>query len=262
MAELPDKRKSTTGSGMQAAVSTAALLRSLADPNVEIRRAAVQAALKMRDYRAVEPLLAVMHSKDASDRIDAARALASVTPRKECYPSVYATLRDPDPFIRAAVGRTLGKWGNRESIPWLIRALCDHEIEVRKVVAKALSRLGEVRWEKWLADSPQFGLKSGMTREQHLINTLTNDLRNAPSYQARACAAQAMPHFQNPQIMTELVRALSDDHAEVRKAATQALGQTKDRNAMKKLIHMLDDKDEGVRKAAIEALDKLDAIPE
>src|SRR5947208_2865 len=81
------------------------------------------------------------------------------------------------------------------------------------------------------------------TREQHLLNTLTDDLRNAPSPTQRACAALTMPLFRNAQVVTELVRALSDDSPDVRKAASEALGRAGDRNVMKKLIHMLDDKD-------------------
>jgi HEAT repeat protein len=262
MAEAPKYSKSVTSSGAQTSIANASLMKSLASDNNEIRQAAIQTAMRMRDRRGIEPLMAILKGRDADARLDAARVLATIPSHADSLPLLYEALKHPDPFVRAAVGRTLGKWGAREAIPILIRTLTDHETEVRNTVAKALGRLGEVRWEKWLASAPQFGLKSGITREQHLLNTLADDLRNAPSAQQRAAAAAALPLFTNPQVVTELVRALADDNALVRKAAVDGLGNSGVKDAMKKLIHMLDDADESVRNATIAALDKLDVLPE
>jgi len=262
MAEAPKYSKAVTSSGNQQSIANASLMRSLASDSEEIRNAAIQTALKMRDRRGIEPMVAIIKGRDADARLDAARVIATLPCHKESLPLLYEALKHNDPFVRAAIGRTLGKWGAAESIPNLIRALADHETEVRNTVVKALGRLGDVRWEKWLATAPQFGLKSGLTREQHLLNTLSEDLRSSPSVPQKVIAAQTLTLFRNPQVVTELVRALGDDSPLVRKAAVDALGDAGDKHAMKKLIHMLDDADESVRNATMTALDKLDVLPE
>lgn len=263
MAESPktSKRPSAAPADAQPTMGNSSLLRSLASPSDEIRKAAVMTALKMRDRRAIEPLLMILKGKDADARLHAARSLALIPSHAESLPLLYDALKHNDAFVRAAVGRTLGKWGLRESVPWLIRALTDHESEVCNVVVKALGRLGEVRWEKWLSAAPKFGHKTGVTREQHLLNTLSEDLRNAPSPQQRVLAAQALVLFRSPQVVSELERALGDGIAEVRTSAVESLGKAGDKRVMNKLIHMLDDTEKSVRSAAKAALDTLDALP-
>src|SRR5438094_392536 len=123
MAENPKSVKpAASGSGLQAAISNAGLMRSLASESPEIRQAAIQTALRMRDANAIEPLLFILQSKDATARMDAARALPLVH-AKNSVPQISALLTHQDPFVRAAIGRTLGKWGFREAIPALIRAM-------------------------------------------------------------------------------------------------------------------------------------------
>src|SRR5947208_2864 len=74
MAEKPKVGKTVaSSSGMQAAISNAGLMRSLASENSEIREAATQQALKMRDGRAIEPLLFILQSKDDDARTTSAQ---------------------------------------------------------------------------------------------------------------------------------------------------------------------------------------------
>jgi HEAT repeat protein len=123
---------------------------------------------------------------------------------------------DPEPAVRAAAGRALGRLGEREALPDLIEALEDASPDVRVVAAAALWRL------------PDPAAVPALMRR-------TADAESA----VREWSAQALGVIGDSRATPEVARLLSDPERAVRVAAVLSLGRIGDGAALEPLVGYL-----------------------
>jgi HEAT repeat protein len=128
-----------------------ALVRTLADYDVQVRRASSQALgnLGIEAESAVPALRASTNDPEESVRYAATDAIMSIEKavqalRTVTMPGAIAELGDADAVVRALAASRLGDIGPRaaEAVPALIGCLADREAEVRRASAIALGQLG------------------------------------------------------------------------------------------------------------------------
>lgn len=174
-----------------------------------------------------------LKSKDAAERAAAANEMGrrGYRFRKEISDMLRPLLRaDPDPVVRAAAGRALGRLGARESVPDLVRALGDASADVRVVAAAALWRLPDPS-----ATAP-------------LLERVKD-----PDRAVREWAALALGVIGDRRAVPEMVRLLADPERSVRLAAVRSLGRIGDPEGLEPVLKYLrsgkrdqEEKEEGV----------------
>jgi HEAT repeat protein len=233
------------------------LLELLRDQFPAVREAAAKALGTGGSGKAAEPLLKACLDKDVRVRTAAGQALSELVAGDQPLAPVIRALEDQGAFMRAVAARTLGKWGRREAIPALINAVCDREGEVRKVVVKALKRLGEQQWLMWVDGGPHDFTRLANGHDPRALPPLLKALDD-PLWRVRAAVARGLAKYDDDVVLPALLKHLKDEHGEVRAAAAETLGLLGDRRAMESLLYLLDDKEPGVRDAAAKALDRID----
>jgi HEAT repeat protein len=149
-----------------------------------------------------------LKSSQAADRAAAANEMGrrGYRFRKEIAELLRPLLRtDPEPAVRAAAGRALGRLGAREAVPDLIAALSDSSADVRVVAAAAIWRLPDPAATAPLLDRVKDSDKA-----------------------VREWAALALGVIGDKRAVPELVKLLGDPERAVRLAAVRSLGRVGD----------------------------------
>ncbi len=122
--------------------ATDALLVALADPQPTGRWHAAMGALERMGEPSVAPLVAMISSRDANARRNAAQALGWIQSSSATEALVYALKNDGDVAVRAQAAWALGEIGDPVAQRALERAqLRDSAVEVQTAAEWALSRL-------------------------------------------------------------------------------------------------------------------------
>jgi HEAT repeat protein len=218
-----------------------ALAVALGDPEVSVRRAAIEAATQHTgNPRAREAILAALGDKAAEVRLDAARVLAAYPyPWDEAVEPLMTALRDKEPQVRAAAAVALGRQPSAKdqgAIDPLLAALKDQVAEVRAPAARALGRM----------------------RDGRALDPLLAALKD-PDASVRAAAAAALGGITDPRALDAAIAALKEDpDPRVRSGAAKGLGEMKDPGAVEPLAARLrEEKIASVRGAIAEALYKV-----
>lgn len=174
-------------------------------------------------------------------RLDAIEALETLErTAAPAVPALAQALADPNPFVRWAAARTLGKMGAIEpalTVPPLARLLFDPDLNVRLASALALDRFGPAA-EAAVPALIRATRASDAVEREAAIRTLAGIGTGAQS---------AVP---------ALAAALSDQDHHVRQVAAEVLGRfgALATSAEPALRQALDDPDPDVRRAASDAL--------
>ena len=247
-----------------------ALVPLAGDPSPAVREAVTQSFGALRDPVAVATLRTLLDDADDGVRISAARALGTIPGEAAMSALVDVGLRDEDESVRqqvvrvvsehgehdaiarlermleagsstesdrAVAARTLGDLGCPSSVPALIEALGDPDVEVRSIVAHSLGRIG--------ADDPRAleALAARFAREGHGIVKI--DLAWNLALGGDRSGVGAVRNL------------LFDGEEEVRAEAARALGEIGDNSDVALLERALGDKKGLVRQEAGKSLEKL-----
>lgn len=219
-----------------------AFIHALRDNDTEVRRAAQQALIAAGDRTLPSVFDALKDTNDiareAAARIVLALAGAPYDLSKP-HPAMMrhqAELIDiaksPHSEVRRAAVETLGRLGNRSSVPVLLDALADGDAAVRALATRALRRIGDAR----------------------LIPALVGMLSDSDAA-VRMATVEALRGFKDPRAVTALIAALSDHEPSVRAMATRKLASLKDlSSATAALVQLLRDPSAWVRETVIEVL--------
>ncbi len=131
-------------------------MAQLADPDPQVRQAAVKALGQPGDARARPALLALLTNQKQSARLRLAalRALVRLA-QPHPLPHLLTALQDPSVQVRkAAVNALIHLKDPNAVVAWIV-ALSDTDFEIRRRAAEALEKLGDTRAvAPLLADSP------------------------------------------------------------------------------------------------------------
>jgi HEAT repeat protein len=215
-------------------------LEALAIPVVEgekdprLRLAAVELVVEWKLQRMLPTLAKVLEDPDPDLRVAAARAIGRLAGR-EYANQIIRALQDRDANVCIQAIDTLKLLKARDAVaPELFPLLRDPRVEVR---VKALSALKELR----------------VSNTEFEIVVLLKDV-NLP---LRAAAAQALGELGGRAKLADLAALLRDADAEVRRAALWSLGVLDAKEVVANIVPLLGDPVAGVRARAAEALARI-----
>ena len=217
-------------------------------PNVE----------KMEAKRDVQGLIkALDYQKDASVRDAAAKALGKLKDARAVVPLI-AALEDESTGVRREAAEALGKSGDARAVEPLIVALRDKVTDVRRDAAEALGELKDARAvEPLVAALSDREVRWKAADALVKIGTLAvKPLIAALRYRGHEYAATVLKEIGTP-AMEALIAALEDEDWHLRGAVAEALGKSGDARAVEPLIVALRDKEQYMRWNAAGALDKI-----
>lgn len=174
-----------------------------------------------------------LRAKDPNERAASANEMGrrGYRFRKEISDLLRPLVRnDPEPVVRAAAGRALGRLGVREAVPELVAALADTSADVRVVAAAALWRLPDPSATAPLLERVKDGDKA-----------------------VREWSALALGVIGDKRAVSEMVRLLGDPERSVRLAAVRSLGRIGDPEGLDPVTKYLrggkrdaEERDEGI----------------
>lgn len=210
------------------------LIQALSDENSWVRRNAAEALGIICDERAFPALIHVLSDQDTYVGYRVAEALGKINNERAANHLILA-LSSQDSYTRYFTVGALGKINGSEKVLYaLVRALSDHEANVR---SKAAEALGNINHEK---------------AAESLIQVLCDK-----SPEVRSSAAKALGKIGNGTVVNSLIQALSDQNSDVRYRAAEALGKIGGERAIIFLITALFDQNSSVRSYSAEALGKI-----
>jgi len=230
----------------------------VSDPDLEVRKAVVQALSGSKDRLAVAALVNALRDADRELRWRAVKALeaAGWQPTSDeqsvwravaqgefvkaahfgavAVERLVAELEDPHSPSRRAVIDSLGQIGDQRAIGPLLAAVSDPDPNIRVAAVDALSEV----------------------RDSNVVASLINALKDPNKY-VRAVAAAALGKAGDATAVEPLVAVLTDEDWAVRKAAGDALARLRDKRAVEPMIALVNDHDQDVREAAVYALGEI-----
>lgn len=199
----------------------------------DVREIALRALARIADPGAVEPLILALANAD----VWLAPRIADILTRhgELVVDPLMAVLGDSGRHpARAWAANVLGEVRAQRAFPALVRALGDHDDELRAKAATALGRLGDRR----------------------AIGPLLEHLLTDPAPFVRVRIASTLGQFGGPEVIDRLVRALGDPAWWVRMRSVEALEQIGS-IAEGPLLVALDDPDPEIRERAAVSLERL-----
>ena len=265
--------------------------------DASVRRAAAEALGKLKDARAVVPLIAALEDESTAVRREAAEALGKSGDARAVEPLIVA-LRDKVTDVRLNAAEALGELKDARAVEPLIAALEDSDNNVCKAAEGALVKIGTPAVEPLIAKLGDRRVRKSAIDVLVKIGTpavepLSAALADRDS-RVRESAASALDALNWKPVQDKdgvaywianekwdkcievgkpaidpLIALLKDSEWSVRKEAAGALGQIGARlgtdalggHGVKALIDALEDDVEWVRNAAGEALGKIDWQP-
>jgi HEAT repeat protein len=213
---------------------------------------------KLKNVRAVEPLIEALKGEYVEPCAEAAWALGEIRDSRAIEPLMTA-LRDERELVCVAAAETLGDMGVERATDQLIATLGDEDDWVREVAANALVRLGKFAVQPLTRalNSTNAKIRRGATYALGQIQ----DPRAVPSLvtaladkETREAAAYALRRKGNVAAVEPLLAALTSADPDLRRACVHVLGEIDDTRVCGTLITALRDEDVYVRWAAVDAL--------
>ncbi len=211
----------------------AALTAALKDSDRDVREAALNALVQLRDPNIFEPLVQALSDESPDVREKAAFGLGQMHDKRAVAPLTNA-LKDASADVREQAVFALGQLRDPAAFDGIVAALRDSNADVREQAVFALGQL----------------------RDRRALEALISALKDtAPD--VREQAAFALGQLRDRAAVEALVIALKDSAADVREQAAFALGQMRDPRAIDGLTDALKDASADVRQQAAFALGQI-----
>jgi HEAT repeat protein len=236
-------------------------ISALNDEDWAVREDAAAALGRLKDARAVMPLIVLLRDEDRAVRQAAIGALASIG-----EPSVEVLgrcLQDESLEVQEAASQILAGIGDDRVFEPLVEALGSPDWIVRMHAAKALGRMREPEAVPALVPLLQDKVKAvreetagalaaiGTASIPSLVAALRHD-----EWLVRLHAVEALGKLRTPEAVEPLLFALFNDRdSAIREDVVRALGDIGDAGAVEFLFQVLDEP--GLRPLAVEALGKI-----
>ena len=267
--------------------------KGLNDDDFFVRRTTVEALGKLRDKKAIAPLIK-MYEKDPAIREEIALAVGQIggqegirfltelaksrdyierghgviglaqTKNKELSSFYYHAAKDQEYFVRKRAVRAIGLLERRKDISVYKKLASDNDIHVRGYALEDIGRAGEKGLYKYidrgLRDKDPFVRKSavhaaGMLKSNRAVKILSELLKRDVAL--KKDIIRALREIGSKKVFKLFLTMLNDPDIEVRKISIDALGDFKDKRAVEPLIALYE-KDPGVRKRVLIAIANID----
>jgi HEAT repeat protein len=234
------------------------------DTEADVRSSAAKALGQLKDVRAVEALVSVLHDPDYWVRSSAIAAVGSIGDSQAVEELMSILHHDPDDWVRSLAALSLGLTGDSRAVEGLISALHhDPDNLVRCYSVDALGSIGDSQAverlihilhhdpDDWMRRSTARAL--GLIGDREAVGALISALHD-PDDWVCSFAAEALVEIGGIEVVDNLCVVLQDNSASVRRSAVEALGKLRDARAVEALLIALHDPDAGVRGNATWAL--------
>jgi HEAT repeat protein len=206
---------------------------------------------RLRDPKAVEPMIKLLSDPRPMARVNAARALQYLRDPRG-IPSLLETLKDDDPRVRAQTAQALGVLKAAEAVDPLIVMLSDGDTAVRVAAAKGLGQLGDRQAVEPLAarlEDEDFGLRMSAAialmqlDDPRGVESIAKCLKD-PDVKRRERAVTELIGVSSIEKLTgPLIESLNDPSIRVRLYAAGFLGRMKSPEATDALLAKLTDRE-------------------
>ncbi len=212
------------------------LIRRLKDVSPWVRLNAVFALGELKSPRVIDPLLDLFNDKtDWRNEFVQQECVIAIRKIGNPYPKVITALMNifNDPFLKAEIIKSLGKFQVAEARDLLAEASKDPNERIRKLAIEALSRLPVVSPPR-RADLPQAAGKLGESNIELFVKSL-----NDSSPEVRAQSAEALGRLRDNRAIEPLLATLNDKDERVREKAVVALGNFSDERILDALVNFI-----------------------
>jgi HEAT repeat protein len=179
-------------------------IEALKSPDAAVRYQAAITLGKLKDPRAIQPLIVALKDADFSVRLQAAGALGKLG--EPAIIPLSAVFNDPDVNARRSAAYALGEIKGPRAVDPLVAALKDANRLVRRDAAEALGKIRDIR-----AIGP-------------LISGIADDESTFEFWEFRRSATDALVSIGEPAV-EPLIAALNDGPLQLRRYAAMALGE-------------------------------------
>jgi HEAT repeat protein len=213
-----------------------AVLEATKSPNAKVRLAAIQAAGKVGNTRAVKPLVGLLSAKDSAEKAAARTALIQLS-GVEPNAAIADALRGAAPKVQADLLGILAARGAKDQFATITEYARKADDSVAAAAAQAMGRLADAEDISTLA--------------KLVIATKSGKVRSAAE-KALALASDRVPD--KKQSVNTLADALKGAEGQARASLLRVLASIGGSRALGVVRDGLGDKDEAVQDAAIRAL--------
>ncbi len=240
------------------------IVKSLNDPSPEVRAQSAEALGKLRDNRAVEPLLVALNDKDERVREKAVVSLSNFSDERIFDALINFILKDSNANLRNPAEKTFksvaektckekvfirrkqeaGQEIKSGSPVQVGRQLMIHPVAVNKLIGVYSPDPNAQVKLLWIIK-----LFWDTRIEEYVMKCLEN-----PSPPVRQTALTLLDSYGSDKAVPRLIESLKDKDRNVRAQAARTLGDSKDKRALEPLIEKLNDSDDDVRAAALSSL--------
>jgi HEAT repeat protein len=238
------------------------LLSIIRDGDSFINRA-TEVLVRIRDERAVEPLLQLLGDERDSVRAKAAGILGRIGDRRAVEP-LLQRLRDKARDVRFAAAGALGWIGDERAVEPLLQLLRDEKGSDRSGWLKRAAEASRGIEDEWMLrlyreDLPNITVRFaaagalGQIGDERAVEPLLQLLRDERQ-SVRSAAVSALEKIGDERAVEPLLQLLRDEKPFERQRAAEALGEIGDERAVEPLLQLLRDKDGFVRNATAWAL--------
>lgn len=249
------------------------LLASIADRLAEsdpgIRRVAVMELVDSPEDEAVELLIKALSDEDEAVRMEAAKVIDEFDPR-DMMGALVNALTSPDENVQNAAANALADLKDSSAAPALIEALQENEDPF--VIAAILRSLKQLRIKEarplaleLLASADERVRREavsllGYLQEVDNLPQLKSTAANDSASEVRRTAIGALVFASADQVGQALVYGLKDENWQVRVEAAKGIGRLKVQAGVEALVEATADAMWQVQEKAVEAIGKLGAV--
>jgi HEAT repeat protein len=197
-------------------------------------------------------------------RSSAADALGKIGDA-QAIPGLLKLVEDSDSSVRRRAAEALGKIGDSQAIPGLFKLVEDSDYSVRSSAAEALGKIGDsqaIPGLLKLVEDSDYSVRSraadalGKIGDSQAIPELLKLVEDSDSYVGMR-AADALGKIGDSQAIPGLLKLVQHSDSSVRSSAADALGKIGDSQAIPGLLKLVEDSDSSVRSSAADALRKI-----
>ena len=238
------------------------VVRTLSAP-YEVRFAAAHSMTALGGEETVNNVLEGLIHQDHKVRTITAAACANLPSRQDLVSALSSLVNDRYPEVRLAVVETLGTLGGEEVLSSLVKAMGDHNDDVRQLAKEKLI----AQKERAIAPLLDFANNEQLDTEVRIdaiaclaeikLDEVAKHLESLSTHEdhhVRTAAILGLRHCQKKASISTVVKGQSDYRDEVRRACAMTLASYPGEEAYEPLVRALQDNNRDVRRAAIESL--------